>query len=179
MFHIEPHHRYTQLQSLILQKKTESWFWGSASIFPVWAWDSRSLLWPLLGDSARQEMCSCSEAQGAGGPPLLLLTAFPVYQTRWTNEIFHWPGFRRRWSGPGCGAWPRSEVEILVALAHGALPPPLPAVAATNRQKNKNYKLFSQTNQGLLLAFQPVKQCYSFKAQHLNTKILPTIGQAD
>lgn len=48
----------------------------------------------------------------------------------WSAKVFHWPGFHHRWSGPGCGVWPRSVVEILVVPAHGALLPLPPAVAA-------------------------------------------------
>lgn len=154
--------------------KTEIWFWGSASTYRVCV----GLRFMVSALTFTGFFCFCSEARGADGQRLLLLTAFSVYQTRRTSmrnsagpcpDVFHWPGFRRRWSGPGCGAWPRSEVEILVAPVHGALLPPLPAVAATNRGKKKdtNYKMFSQTNQCLLVVSQPVKQFYRFKAQHL------------
>lgn len=47
------------------------------------------------------------------------------------ESIFHWPCSHRRWSAPGCGAWPHLVVARWVALAHGALRPPPPAVAVT------------------------------------------------
>lgn len=132
----------------------------------MWAWDSWCLLWPLLAYSAWQYMCCCSDAQGADGqavatpeswqlfpcikPGELARATLSLHEKQpWTlcslcgsETVFHWPGFHRRWSGPGCGAWPRSEVEILASLAHGAWLPPLPAVAVTNRQKIQIKKYF-------------------------------------
>lgn len=42
---------------------------------------------------------------------------------------FHWPGFHRRWSAPGCDVWPHWVVVKWASQAHGASQLPLPVVA--------------------------------------------------
>lgn len=80
--------------------------------------------------------CSAKDLHSRNHTELWWKTRKAVHCTGpcWSANAFHWPGFHHRWSEPGCGAWPRSAVEILVFPARGASLPLPPAVAANNTQ---------------------------------------------